>query len=74
MKINDSLFTLSPGRHNQLQKAIIEEFAPRFAPNSECIYVGDTTKKDLVRNDQKLRKLGFDISVHSKMPDVVFYS
>ena len=74
VKINDSLFTLSPGRHNQLQKAIIEEFAPRFSPNSECIYVGDTTKKDLVRNDQKLRKLGFDISVHSKMPDVVFYS
>ena len=33
-----------------LQKAIIEEFAPRFAPHSECLYVGDTIEKDLVKN------------------------
>lgn len=30
VKINDKDFTFSPGKHNQLQKAIIEEFAPRF--------------------------------------------
>lgn len=72
--INDSLFSFSPGKHNELQKAIIEEFAPRFAPKSECIYVGDTIKKDLVKNEQKLRELGFDISLHDKMPDVVLYS
>lgn len=72
--INDSLFAFSPGKHNELQKAIIEEFAPRFAPKSECIYVGDTIKKDLVKNEQKLRELGFDISLHDKMPDVVLYS
>ena len=35
--------------HNQLQKAIIEEFAPRFAPNSECLYVGDTRIRVLCR-------------------------
>ena len=40
VKINGVDFTFSPGKHNQLQKAIIEEFAPRFAPNSECLYVG----------------------------------
>lgn len=40
--INGENFTFSPGKHNELQKAIIEEFAPRFAPNSECLYVGDT--------------------------------
>ena len=73
VKINNRDFTFSPGKHNQLQKAIIEEFAPRFAPNSECLYVGDTTEKDLVKNVSKLRKLGFEITLHDKMPDVVLY-
>lgn len=73
VKINDQDFTFSPGKHNQLQKAIIEEFAPRFAPNSECLYVGDTTEKDLVKDTEKLQKLGFSITLHDKMPDVVLY-
>ena len=74
VKINGTNFTFSPGKHNQLQKAIIEEFAPRFAPNTECLYVGDTIEKDLVKNEDKLRELGFAISLHDKMPDVVLYS
>lgn len=73
IKINGEDFTFSPGKRNQLQKAIIEEFAPRFAPNSECLYVGGTTAKDLVKNGEKLRELGFDITLHDKMPDVVLY-
>ena len=73
VKINGSDFQFSAGKHNELQKAIIEEFAPRFAPNSECLYVGDTIEKDLVKNVDKLRKLGFAITLHDKMPDVVLY-
>ena len=74
VKINGKDFTFSTGDHNRLQKAIIEEFAPRFAPNTECLYVGDTTEKDLVKNEGKLRELGFEITLHDKMPDVVLYS
>lgn len=73
VKINNKDFILSPGSHNKLQKAILEEFAPRFAPNSECLYVGDTTNKDLVKNVDKLSELGFEITLHDKMPDVVLY-
>lgn len=73
VRINQQEFTFSPGKHNELQKAIIEEFAPRFAPNSECLYVGDTIQKDLVKNAEKLSELGFEISLHDKMPDVVLY-
>ncbi|MCR2020294.1 restriction endonuclease, partial [Blautia pseudococcoides] len=73
VKINNEEFTFSPGKHNELQKAIVEEFAPRFAPNSECLYVGDTIEKDLVKNVSKLQKLGFEITLHDKMPDVVLY-
>lgn len=72
--INGTCFTFSPGKHNELQKAIIEEFAPRFAPGSECLYIGDTTEKDLVKNEEKLPELGFSITFHDKMPDVVLYS
>lgn len=73
VKINGSDFQFSAGKHNELQKAIIEEFAPRFAPGSECLYVGDTTQKDLVKNVEKLKKLGFSITLHDIMPDVVLY-
>lgn len=73
VKINGQDFTFSTGAHNALQKAIIEEFAPRFAPNSECLYVGDTIEKDLVKNTDKLAELGFEITLHDKMPDVVLY-
>lgn len=71
--INGSDFNFSSGKHNKLQKAIIEEFAPRFAPGSECLYVGDTIEKDLFKNVDKLNELGFSITLHDKMPDVVLY-
>ena len=73
VKINGADFQFSAGKHNELQKAIIEEFAPRFAPNAECLYVGDTIAKDLVKNVDKLKELGFEITLHDKMPDVVLY-
>ena len=73
VNINGENLKFSTGKHNELQKAIIEEFAPRFAPNSECLYVGDTIEKDLVKNVEKLKELGFEITLHDKMPDVVLY-
>lgn len=73
VRINGADFQFSTGKHNELQKAIIEEFAPRFAPDSECLYVGDTIEKDLVKNVGKLTELGFEITLHDKMPDVVLY-
>ena len=74
VKVNGADLTFSPGKHNKLQKAIIEEFAPRFAANSECLYIGDSTEKDLVKNADKLGNLGVVITLHDKMPDVVLYS
>jgi hypothetical protein len=42
--IDDVEYSLSAGKHNELQKAIIDEFKPRFAPNSRGLYLGDTQK------------------------------
>jgi hypothetical protein len=55
--VNEEALFFSVGPHNRLQKLIIEEFASRFAPYSECLYVGDTTKKDLVKNVVQLSRL-----------------
>ncbi|MEN1970684.1 BsuBI/PstI family type II restriction endonuclease [Lentibacillus sp. N15] len=73
VEINGQELKFSPGQHNNLQKEIIEEFAPRFAPGAEVLYVGDTIKKDLVKNREKLEKLGVRITDHDKLPDVVLY-
>ena len=71
--VNNTQMLFSTGKHNVLQKMILEDFAPRFAPSSECLYIGDTAEKDLFKNEGKLKKLGFIITLHDKMPDVVLY-
>lgn len=73
VQINGKALHFSPGKHNELQRAVIEEFAPRFAPGSICLYVGDTTKKDLIKDTATLAALGIEITLHDTMPDVVLY-
>ncbi len=69
----DEEIYLSPGKHSQLIKEIIEEFAPRFAPGSTLIYAGDTGGKTEYFNAGELAKLGVTVDKHGKMPDVVLY-
>ena len=64
---------LSPGEHSDLIRAIIEDFAPRFAPGSVLIYAGDTGDKWSYFDQPHLAELGVDIDSHGKMPDVVLY-
>jgi len=64
---------LSPGKHNEVQAAIVEEFASRFAIGSSLLYLGDTEKKDLHVDKEKLESIGIPITEHSKLPDVVIY-
>lgn len=73
VKINGENFEFSTGKHNELQKAIIEEFAPRFAQNSIVLYVGDTKDKDLYKDVKLLKKLKISMGDHEKLPDVILY-
>ena len=73
VRVNGMEFMFSHGMHNVLQKSVLEEFAPRFLPEAECLYIGDTAKRDLMKNDTFLSILGFNISVHDKMPDIILY-
>ncbi|MGI8641347.1 MAG: BsuBI/PstI family type II restriction endonuclease, partial [Pyrinomonadaceae bacterium] len=41
------ILSFSVGEHNDLQKAIIEEFLPRYGHEAEILYIGDTSDKYL---------------------------
>lgn len=64
---------LTPGNHSRLIRAIVEEFAPRFVPGGQMIYVGDTGDKWAYFDEEALRGLGVAVDQHGKMPDVVAY-
>jgi adenine-specific DNA-methyltransferase len=66
-------FKLSPGGQNVLVKQIIDEFAQRFTPGGEVVYIGDTDEKFAFFAEDRLRALGVTIDSHGKMPDVIIY-
>ena len=70
---NGKTLKLSAGKHNEVQAAIVHDFAARFAKGSEVLYLGDTANKDLYVDAKILKELGITIDEHSKLPDVVLY-
>jgi len=70
---NGKTLNLSSGKHNEVQAAIVEQFLPEFAKDSELLYLGDTEQKDLHRDDKTMLEIGIPIDQHSKLPDVVLF-
>lgn len=64
----------SPGKHNALQKAIIEDFLPLYGFGAQVLYVGDTAQKNLYLDKERLEKLRFFELSHDALPDVVALS
>lgn len=62
------------GEHNQLQKAIIEEFLPRYGFGASVIYIGDAEDKFLYYDEKAAKEIGLATFAHGKLPDVVAYS
>jgi hypothetical protein len=69
----DLSLKLSPGKHSELIRDIIEDFAPRFAPGSKLVYVGDTGDKYVYYDKELLATLDVELDDHGKMPDVILY-
>lgn len=69
--IEGNEYYLSPGAHNEVQSAVVEEFAPRFAPGGKLLYIGDAEDKDLYVNTAGLEALKLPLTEHSKLPDIV---
>ncbi len=64
---------LTPGGHSRLIRAVVEEFAPRFVPGGQIIYVGDTGEKWAYFDREALTSLGVTVDEHGKMPDIVIH-
>jgi adenine-specific DNA-methyltransferase len=64
---------LTPGKHNELQVAVIEKFGPRFAPDAVVLYLGDAANKFVIYERERLEQLGVPISIHDKLPDIILH-
>jgi adenine-specific DNA-methyltransferase len=73
VNIDGKAITLSPGGQNVLIEKIINDFCPRFTPESKIIYVGDTDEKFAHFDEISLSELGITIDTHGKMPDVIIH-
>jgi hypothetical protein len=65
---------LSLGKHNILQKALIEEFLPRFGSDCLVLYIGDTSNKALHIESEELKELNFFELSHNELPDIIAFS
>ncbi len=66
--------SFTPGKHNDLQKAIIEQFLPRYGYGCEVLYIGDSSDKYLHLNREKLLELKFSEPSHEELPDIIAFS
>ncbi len=68
-----SRYNLSPGPHNMIQRAVIEDFLPRFSRGAEVLYIGDAAKKILHIDADRIRGLGIDEMSRETLPDILAY-
>lgn len=71
---NGMKLSLSNGPHNLLQKAIVEQFLPRFGYGATVVYIGDTAQKSLHVDSVLAEKLNLDLDLAKKIPDVIAYA
>jgi type II restriction enzyme len=67
-------FSLSPGDHSYLEKAIVEIFGQAFLREPQVIYLGDANPKKSYQNRRLMRKLNFPINIALSLPDVILFS
>lgn len=63
-----------PGEHNQLIKAVIEDFLPLYGRGARVLYVADAEDRRGFQDEAELERLRFFALEHGELPDVVAYS
>lgn len=69
--LDDAKITFSPGKHNELQIDVLNNFRKHFCPDAEVLYVGDTAHKMLYLNETLLKEINLEIKKHDILPDLV---
>ncbi|MEW6586653.1 MAG: BsuBI/PstI family type II restriction endonuclease, partial [Nitrospirota bacterium] len=67
-------FSLSPGDHSSLEKAVVEIFGQAFLHEPQIVYLGDANPKKSYQNRRLMRKLNFPINIALSLPDVILFS
>src|SRR2546428_81428 len=62
---------LTPGKHNELQVAIVEKFGPRYAADTTVLYLGDAANKLVIYEPERLEHLGIPMTTHDKLTDII---
>jgi hypothetical protein len=65
---------LSPGRHNLLEKAVVETLGPALLQHPQVVYLGDTAPRAGYQDRSLMRQLNLPIIVSVSLPDVILYS
>ena len=68
------VYTLSPGRHNLLEKAVVETLGPALLQHPQVVYLGDTAPRAGYQDRSLMRRLNLPIVVSVSLPDVILYS
>jgi hypothetical protein len=62
---------MSPGPSSIITKAVIEVFAPRFLANPAVVWISESSRKVVDKDDKLLQLLGIKISPEKLLPDVI---
>jgi len=65
---------LDDGPHNQIQKAIVEQFLPRFGYGAKLLYLGDASEKILHKFSEEMELLGLNVADRGMLPDIIAFS
>lgn len=68
---NGDLRRMSPGPSSEISKAVIEQFAPRFLEQPGVIFLSDSRRKVVDRDDQLARAISLNIAAEKLLPDIL---
>jgi hypothetical protein len=68
------VFSLSPGEHNSLERAVVEIFGHAFLHDPQVVYLGDTAPRKGYQNRTLMRKLNLPIDTTASLPDIILFS
>lgn len=67
-------FSLSPGAHNYLEKAVVEIFGRAYMEQPEVVCLGDSAPRKGFQSRALMRRLNLPIDTTASLPDVILCS
>jgi len=68
---NGEVRRLATGPSALITKAVVEVFAPRFLHKPAVLFISESGKKVIARDDELARKIGINIKPDRNLPDII---